>query len=47
MADEKVIGGGVGSWNTGDAGINDGTAGVGDSADGGRRYYGSAYYRYN
>ena len=35
MADEKVIGGGVGSWNTGDTGINDGTAGVGDSADGG------------
>ena len=29
MADEKVIGGGVGGLNTGDSGINDGTAGVG------------------
>lgn len=29
MADEKVIGGGVGGLNTGDSGINDGTAGIG------------------
>ena len=29
MADEKVIGSGVGGLNTGDSGINDGTAGVG------------------
>lgn len=35
MADEKVIGGGVGGLNTGDSGINDGTSGDGGSVGGG------------
>ena len=35
MADEKVIGGGVGGLNTGDSGINDGDIGSGGNTGGG------------